>query len=120
MKRRDARRERRGEGWLIAAALGLILVAALGIWMNRQPREMLAAPVHSVCAEALARAERIDVNSAAAGELEALPGVGETLAARIVEWRETHGPFLDVEALLEVPGIGEGKLEAMRDCIRLG
>ena len=119
MKRRDARRERRGEGWLIAAALGLVLAAALGIWMDRQPRAVLAAPVHSVCEEAVARAARIDVNLASAEELATLPGVGEVLAARIVAWRAENGPFRDVEALTEVPGIGEGKLEAMRDYIRL-
>ena len=119
MKQRDARRERRGEGWLIAAALGLILAAALGIWMNRQPRAVLVAPVHSVCVEALARAERIDVNSASAEALETLPGVGGALAARIVAWREEHGPFRELEALMEVPGIGEGKLAAMREYIRL-
>lgn len=119
MKRRDAREKWRGEGWLIAAALGLILAAALGVWLNRQPRAVLAAPVHSVCAEALSRAERIDVNSATALELEALPGVGEVLAARIVAWRDEHGPFRDLEALGEVSGVGEGKLRAMQDFIRL-
>ena len=66
MKRRDACGERRGEGWLIAAALGLVLAAALGICMDRQPRAVLAAPVHSVCEEAVARAVRIDVNLASA------------------------------------------------------
>ena len=58
---------------------------------------------------------RVDVNRAGADELTALPGVGEVLAARIEAYRETHGPFAVLEDLLDVPGIGEGKLAGLRD-----
>ena len=60
---------------------------------------------------------RVRVNAADASEMEALPGVGPVLAARIVAHREQHGPFGTVEDLLEVPGIGEGKLAALRDAV---
>ena len=59
----------------------------------------------------------IDLNRAAAAELEALPGVGPVLAARIVAYRDLNGPFTAVEDLLDVGGIGEAKLAAMRDSI---
>jgi competence protein ComEA len=59
----------------------------------------------------------IDVNTASASQLEALPGVGPVLAERIVAHRTEHGPFLSVEDLLDVPGIGEAKLNQMRDAI---
>lgn len=59
----------------------------------------------------------IDINTATAGELEGLPGVGPVLAARIVSHRDTNGPFVTVEDLLDVPGIGEAKLAGMRDDI---
>jgi competence protein ComEA len=46
-----------------------------------------------------------------------LPGVGPVLAERIVAYRDANGPFQAVEDLLEVPGIGEAKLAAMRDLV---
>jgi competence protein ComEA len=56
----------------------------------------------------------ISLSSATAADLEALDGIGPTLAARIVEWRGAHGGFAAVEQLLEVPGIGPARLEALR------
>ncbi len=51
-------------------------------------------------------AVRVDLNRASAQELEALPGIGPVLAARIVSQRERHGPFRSSEELLAVRGIG--------------
>ena len=59
----------------------------------------------------------IDLNRASASDLEQLPGVGPVLAARIVAFREQNGPFGEIEGLLDVDGIGEAKLAAMRDQI---
>lgn len=59
----------------------------------------------------------ISPNRADASQLEELPGVGPVLAERIVAHREANGPFEAVEDLLEVPGIGEAKLAALRDLI---
>ena len=56
----------------------------------------------------------ISLSSATEQDLEALDGIGPTLAARIVEWRRAHGGFASVDALLEVPGIGPARLEALR------
>lgn len=63
---------------------------------------------------------RVDVNSASAAELQQLPGVGEVLAGRIVAYREAHGPFTTAEELLNVEGIGESKLEGMRELLQFG
>ncbi len=60
---------------------------------------------------------KVRVNAADGAALEALPGVGPVLAQRIVDFRTEHGPFATVEDLLDVPGIGEGKLAAMRDVV---
>lgn len=62
---------------------------------------------------------RIRINSATAAELEQLPGVGPVLASRIADHREENGPFATVEDLLDVPGIGEGKLETLRESVAL-
>ena len=59
----------------------------------------------------------MNVNTASQKELESLPGVGEVIAQRIIEYREQNGPFYRPEQLLEVKGIGEKKLEAIKDLI---
>ena len=59
----------------------------------------------------------VDLNYAAAIDLEKLPGVGPVLAQRIYEYREENGPFETVEDLLDVPGIGEAKLAALREAL---
>lgn len=52
----------------------------------------------------------VNLNTAAQGELEALPGVGPVTAGKILQWREEHGAFTAVDDLLEVDGIGEKTL----------
>ncbi len=61
----------------------------------------------------------VPLNTADAAALEALPGVGEVTAERILSHREAHGDFAAVEELLEVPGIGEATLEQLRDHLTL-
>jgi competence protein ComEA len=63
---------------------------------------------------------QIDVNTADWPELTLLPGIGETLARRIVAYREQHGPFHHVDQLLEVKGIGPKKFRRIRGYLRLG
>ncbi len=59
----------------------------------------------------------INVNSATAPELERLPGIGPSLAQKIIDCREAHGPFLEPDDLLEVSGIGPSKLDEIRELI---
>ncbi len=60
---------------------------------------------------------RLDLNRASAAELEELPGIGEVLAARIVAWRDEHGPFTAVGELRDVPGIGERTFQNLADLL---
>ena len=57
----------------------------------------------------------VNVNSATAVELEALPGVGPAIATAIVTHREEHGPFATIAELEQVAGIGPAKLAALSD-----
>jgi competence protein ComEA len=59
----------------------------------------------------------VDLNTATAGALEALPGVGPATAAAIVSHRDEHGPFGSVDDLDDVAGIGPAKLEQIRPLI---
>ncbi|MEW6143773.1 MAG: ComEA family DNA-binding protein [Thermodesulfobacteriota bacterium] len=61
----------------------------------------------------------IGINSATAEDLEALPGIGEKLALRIVAWRKENGRFRDTSDLLEVNGMGEKKLAGIKPYIDL-
>ncbi len=56
----------------------------------------------------------VRLNHASAAELETLPGIGPTLAARIIEYRTANGPFATIEAVGEVKGIGDKVLEEIR------
>ena len=66
--------------------------------------------------QATVQAERqpIDVNAATAEDLQSVPGIGEALARRIIEFRQEHGPFEKLDDLLNVRGIGTTSLEKLR------
>ena len=61
--------------------------------------------------------QRVNINTADAWLLEALPGIGEVLAARIIEHRTEHGPFESIEELKEVQGIRPAIYHKVRDKI---
>jgi competence protein ComEA len=61
----------------------------------------------------------VNINTATAGELDVLPGIGPSFAERIVDYREKNGAFSSVDELEDVPGIGPRKLEALRDLVTI-
>lgn len=65
-----------------------------------------------------ARAPPVDLNTATVEQLDSLPGIGPATAHAIVEFRKQHGRFRSVAQLLEVRGIGEAKLAALRPKVR--
>ena len=62
----------------------------------------------------------IDINTASYTELMALPGIGEVLAQRIVDYRTEHGPFEAVERIKDVNGISDKRFEDIKDLICIG
>lgn len=121
--------------WRGARVLAVLLVlgTANDLWEVRHPR--LSAPMAGSAARALAApaaaeppvvagastraaTTALDLNRADATQLDALPGIGPVLAARIVEHRRQHGPFRQVEELLAVPGIGPRLLARLRPHLR--
>jgi competence protein ComEA len=59
----------------------------------------------------------VNLNQATPAELEELPGVGPAIAQAIIDHREQEGPFASVEQLLDVRGIGDARLEQLRDLV---
>ena len=60
---------------------------------------------------------KININTASKELLMEIDGVGESLASRIIEYRTQNGPFESIEEIMNVSGIGQKKLEDMRDMI---
>ena len=67
--------------------------------------------------EALLRNQKININTASVKELDALPGIGPTMAKRIEEYRQSKGAFTSIEDIKHVKGIGDGLFKKIRDRI---
>jgi competence protein ComEA len=62
----------------------------------------------------------INLNTASQQDLETLPGIGPVLAQEIITYRESNGPFLNIEDVLLVKGIGDVKYDQIRELITVG
>jgi competence protein ComEA len=60
---------------------------------------------------------KVNINTATTRELEALPGVGEVIAARIVAYREQNGPFRSVDDLIHVEGLSDRAIDEIRELV---
>ena len=99
------------------AALVVVGLASMGAWwfVHGGSRGALIEVEHAPPQTARFQ---VDVNSAAWPELVQIPGVGRTLADRIVDSREREGPFGEVEDLRRVHGIGRKTLDSIRPYLR--
>ena len=103
-----------------ALLLSLLLACAFLLYLvlsfPRPSGGVVFRPVHAWEAAEM----RIDLNRADAQQLQQIAGIGPVLSEAIVAWREENGPFRRTEDLLQVPGIGEKTLEAIRDEFVIG
>lgn len=98
-----------------AVAAGFIAVSLMGlggwwVWQGRIRGRLIEIEQ----AEPIAIETKIDINKADWPELALMPGIGETLAHRIVDDRAENGPFLEIDDLRRVRGIGPVTLEGMK------
>jgi competence protein ComEA len=83
---------------VVIAALLMLMAGAVAVGAQ----EGTARPAPAAMASAV-----LNLNTATAAQLEALPGIGKATAARIIEYRQKSGGFKKVEELMNVQGIGE-------------
>lgn len=86
--------------------------AVVGIAIVQGARWRAPAPAMTVVLEP-ARGLRLDVNTAAWYELDALPGIGETTARKIVAEREAHGRYASLDDLTRVAGLSAKRVQAI-------
>jgi competence protein ComEA len=96
-------------GISLVLAAGLFAHQALPVLAAPAPSKRQAEPASQGSGEGV-----VDINKATIEDLVAVPGLGKSLAQRIVDFREKNGPFGEVDDLLKVQGIGEKSLVKLR------
>ena len=122
---------------VLFAFLGVFLALIMGIFIGRQSisgmvviPEVPVTSTHSVDSIVKDIEEnrqtnsgesgKVNINTASVSLLQTLPNIGSVLAQRIVDYREENGNFLVPEDLLMVEGIGERRLDEIREYITVG
>ncbi len=98
----------------------LILGILLGLALLAAAVNQLIAPSQGPKVAVGESAEPLNLNTASFAELLRLPGIGPTLAERIITYRERNGPFRSLEELLHVRGIGPKLLQKLEGRVKLG
>jgi competence protein ComEA len=100
----------------VQIALCLLVTAGLFFLLGRWSLEV-SRPQPAQAAAVDRSAPWLDLNRATRAELRLLPGLGDALAARVVEYRQRHGRFRTVDELRQVVGIGPKTLDRLRPCL---
>lgn len=104
--------------FIIATAIFLCML--IGIFIGRNSVNPLKFPSNNNLSSTQQSDVRIDINTATHAQLTLLPGIGDELAGRIIDYRTQNGPFTSIAELLCIQGIGKSKLENIQDYIKTG
>lgn len=112
-------------GRILLCICAASLFFLVGLFAGRNHRDdYVSLPQNNITDTVVATEEirdvRLDINVATKSQLMDLPGVGETLADRIIAYRNEHGSFASTDDLQNVEGIGEKKLQAIVEWIKVG
>lgn len=110
---------------LASTALFTLLIAVI-FWYRSTPRSLNpsenagnTASSQKYSSKAFVNG-KLNINGAAVEDLMLLPGIGQTLAERIVEYRQQNGPYTNILELLLVEGFGQTRLEEITEYITIG
>ena len=92
-----------------------IVLVGLLVW-TLTPAPVYAGPQGAVQQAAFSA---VNINTAPVEALQELPGIGPALAARVVAYRQEHGPFKSVAEIKQVKGIGDALFEKLKDRLTL-
>jgi len=95
----------------------VLSVFALTALFAAHPIAQSAPPRTDAQAAAKPAGPVVNLNTATASDLQELPGIGATVAARIVDYRQKNGPFKKIEELMNVQGVGEKSFLKLRSQI---
>ena len=94
--------------WMVSMSTLLVIATAATLFL-----------VPSAMANTDSTSMSVNINTADTGELTSLPGIGNSKATAIVNYRSEHGLFATVDELANIQGIGTGILDKIRDLIRV-
>ena len=113
--------------WILVGITGIFLCLLVGIFVGRNLTDSyipldkaLESASQNTSENTQAADGRIDLNTASLQQLQMLPGVGETIAQRILDYRTAHNGFTTIAELMEVEGIGEKKFTQIQPYVKIG
>lgn len=114
------------QGWILIAITGAFLCLLLGVFVGRTANKAYvkledssSVQTEQPPSQGPATLGKININTATSEQLQLLPGIGESLAQRIIDYRNQNGNFTTTEDLLNVSGIGEKKYANIKDYVTI-
>lgn len=114
------------QGWILMAITGAFFCLLLGVFLGRnskksyiQIQDAASSQTQPSITQPATSQGKVNLNTATLKQLQLLPGIGESLAQRILDYREQNGSFKAIEELMNVSGIGEKKFTNIKDYLTI-